>query len=354
MAESFKSLTDKGVFKRNKLFSIQLENLHVQEGFNLRENDEGLKDHVAAIADFIMQGGQLPPLLVRIAEDGRVMIVDGHCRFGGYTLAKERGYAVEWLDVLPFRGDDNDAVAMIMHSASGKPLTPLETAEGYKRLHDAGMTPIEIGKRFGKTRQSVDGLLLVGNAHPKIKKMIRDGVVTAAIAATAIRQHGEQASVWLGQQFLHALDMGKHKITQGTIEAHEQKERARAFNKKCQPPTEEKPDAGGVIADPNQSDVEDFAGKPETPKEAPQEAPKPKAEKKKTPNPLRIAVSEFFSGLPDDVSATVSRSPFVDYPAGTAALMLSRNPVDENKTVSVSVDALAALLRHLREAIRDE
>lgn len=350
MAESFKSLTDKGVFKRNKLFSIQLENLHVQEGFNLREDDEDLKDHVAAIADFIMQGGQLPPLLVRIAEDGRVMIVDGHCRFGGYTLAKERGYAVEWLDVLPFRGDDNDAVAMIMHSASGKPLTPLETAEGYKRLHDAGMTPIEIGQRFGKTRQSVDGLLLVGNAHPMIKNMVREGTVTAAIAATAIRQHGEGAGSWLALEYRYACDIGKHKITQGTIEAHAQAERSKAFLDKCQKPEAIAPDAGGVIADPNQSDVEDFTETPATP----QEAPKPKAEKKKTPNPLRIAVSEFFSGLPDDVSASVSRSPFVDYPVGTAALMLSRNPVDENKTVSVSVDALAALLRHLREAVRNE
>lgn len=352
MAESFKSLTEKGVFKRNKLFSIQLENLHVQDGFNLREDDEGLKGHIAAIADFIMQGGQLPPLLVRIAEDGRVMIVDGHCRFGGYTLAKERGYAVEWLDVLPFRGDDNDAVAMIMHSASGKPLTPLETAEGYKRLHDAGMTPIEIGKRFGKTRQSVDGLLLVANAPTKIKKMIRDGVVTAAIAATAIRQHGDKASVWLGQQFLHALDMGKQKITQGTIEAHEEKKRSREFLDKCQKPAAVAPDVGGVIADPNQSDVEDFAGKAETP----EEAPKPKAEKKKTPLPLNAALTEFMDSLPDDDRISISRSPFSNYPAGTAALTqaCSRNPVDENKTVSVSVDALAALLRHLREAIRNE
>lgn len=350
MTESFKSLTDKGVFKRNKLFSIQLENLHVQEGFNLRENDEGLKDHIAAIADFIMQGGQLPPLLVRIAEDGRVMIVDGHCRFGGYTLAKERGYAVEWLDVLPFRGDDNDAVAMIMHSASGKPLTPLETAEGYKRLHDAGMTPIEIGQRFGKTRQSVDGLLLVANAHPMIKNMIRDGVVTAAIATTAIRQHGEDAGAWLALERLYAFDIGKNKITQGTIESHAQAERTKAFLDKCQKPEAVAPDVGGVIADPNQSDVEDFAGKSETP----QEAPKPKAEKKKTPVPLQVAVSEFFSDLPDDVIRSIWRSPFVEYPAGTAELKRSTDEVDENKTVSVSVDALAALLLHLREAIRDE
>ncbi|WKE49064.1 ParB/RepB/Spo0J family partition protein [Gluconobacter oxydans] len=350
MAESFKSLTEKGVFKRNKLFSIQLENLHVQDGFNLREDDEGLKDHIAAIADFIMQGGQLPPLLVRIAEDGRVMIVDGHCRFGGYTLAKERGYAVEWLDVLPFRGDDNDAVAMIMHSASGKPLTPLETAEGYKRLHDAGMTPIEIGKRFGKTRQSVDGLLLVGNAHPMIKNMIRNGIVTAAIAATAIRQHGEGAGAWLALEYRYACDIGKCKITQGTIEAHEQAERQKAFLDKCQKRQDAAPDVGDVIDAPNQSDVEDFAGKAETP----EEAPKPKTEKKKTPNPLRVAVSEFFSGLPEDISRSVCRSPYIDYPAGTAALKRSTDEVDENKTVSVSVDALAALLRHLREAIRDE
>nr|WP_061509804.1 ParB N-terminal domain-containing protein [Gluconobacter thailandicus] len=352
MAESFKSLTEKGVFKRNKLYSIKLDDLHVQEGFNLREDDEGLKEHIAALADYIMEGGQLPPMLVRIAEDGRVLIVDGHCRNAGYKLARERGHNTEWVDVLPFRGDDNDAVAMIIHSASGKPLTPLETAEGYKRMNDAGMTPIEIGKRFNKSRQSVDGLLLVGNAHPMIKNMIRDGIVTAAIAATAIRQHGEGAGAWLMLEYHYVIDIGKSKITQGTIEAHAQAERSKAFLDKCQKPEAVAPDIGGVIADANQSDVEDFAGK----SGALEDAPQPKAERKKTPNPLRVAVSEFFSGLPDDVSALVCRSPFVDYPAGTAALTRpnSHKAVDENKTVSVSVDALAALLRHLREAVRKE
>lgn len=291
MTESFKSLTEKGVFKRNKLFSIQIENLHVQSGFNLRENDEDLKSHISDIADYIAKGGQLPPLLIRIAEDGRVMIVDGHCRHAGYTLAKERGYAVDWIDVLPFRGDDNDAVAMIMHSASGKPLTPLETAEGYKRLNDAGMSSTQIAERFGKTRQSVDGLLLVSNAHPKLKEMIRSGVVSAAIAATAIRQHGEDAYAWLMTQHEAATSQGKSKITQGTIAAND----------------------SGIIKDAAQTDLEDLTGKPG----------------KTSVKSLRAGIATFLESV------------------GKSHLS-----VDGNKTVSVSVDAIAALKRLLPPDMR--
>lgn len=216
-AASFKSLTKDGVLLRGDIHRARLDDLKVEPGFNLRAEGPDLDAHVEAIAAHILDGGQLPPLEVRVADNGDILVVDGHCRRRGYLLARERGAPIDLVNVLPFRGNDADRVARIISSAAGRPLTQLETAMGYKRLSAFNLTPEQIGAKFSKTRQHVDQLLILANANHDVHQLVASGAVSATVAIDAVRKHGEGAGAFLAGQLAKAQDKGKAKVTAGGI-----------------------------------------------------------------------------------------------------------------------------------------
>lgn len=214
---SFKTLIKDGTLKRGDLIRAKLDDINVERGFNLRLAGAELEEHITGIFNFIMDGGTLPPLEVRVADDGRVLVVDGHCRLAAYKRAKAAGAELDYIDVLPFRGNDADRVARILHSASGRPLSVLETALGYKRLAGFKLTPEDIGKKFSKTRQHVDQLLILANANTDVHQLVADGKVSAATAINLVRKNGEAAGKLLLQQLGKAEGAGKRKVTAGTM-----------------------------------------------------------------------------------------------------------------------------------------
>lgn len=216
LAQSLKGLFTQGDIKKTDSFRVPLDLLEVEDGFNLRAEGVELEAHIEAIAQFILEGGQLPPLEVRVL-DGRVLIVEGHCRRRAYRIARERGAPVEDISVIPFKGNDADRVVKMIASSQGKALTPLETALGYKRLEAFGMAAEQIGKKVGKTRQHVEQLLILANANSDVHAMVSKGVVSAAIAIDAVRKHGEKAGEFLIAQHDKAKAAGKSKVTAKTI-----------------------------------------------------------------------------------------------------------------------------------------
>ncbi|WP_342627550.1 ParB N-terminal domain-containing protein [Nguyenibacter vanlangensis] len=217
MTETFNSLLAKGVFKKNKLYTIRLADLRVEPGFNLRDPADVQSPAIDPLVNFILAGGSLPPLEVRVDPDGTVYIVDGHRRHAAYSIAATAGHPVEWVDTIPFRGNTIDATARIIECASGEPLTPLQKAFGYHRMEQAGLSANDIAIRFSVTRQSVDGLLLLAKAEPGIHDLVRAGTVSAAIAADVIRTHGDKALAYLTGQVERATSQGKKKVTASTM-----------------------------------------------------------------------------------------------------------------------------------------
>lgn len=190
---TFKQMIQAGEIKRADAMKVRLEDIHEEPGFNLRIEGEDLEASINALTDYIMDGGQLPPLEVRVREAGGVWLVDGHRRTRAYRRAVERGAPIEWVNIVAFTGNDVDRVTRIMTSAEGRSLSPLETANGYKRLASFGLSTEDIGKRVGKTRPHVEALLILANANRDVHNLVTSGVVAATTAIDMVRKHGDEA-----------------------------------------------------------------------------------------------------------------------------------------------------------------
>ncbi|WP_109512801.1 ParB/RepB/Spo0J family partition protein [Pseudomonas ovata] len=229
MATSFKQMIKSGEVKRADAMKVQLEDLHVEPGFNLRTEGEALEASIEVLAEFIAAGGQIPPLEVRPRTDGGVWLIDGHRRRRALlkldaagrlprTPNKEDPEILEaWVSVVAFEGSDADRVARIISSQENEKLSPLELAEGYKRLRAFGWTIDQIAKKAGKKRQTIEQALTIGNANTDVQSLVAAGQVSATTAAQVVREHGDDAGKVLGAELEKAQAQGKKKVTAKTI-----------------------------------------------------------------------------------------------------------------------------------------
>ncbi|NNJ15534.1 ParB N-terminal domain-containing protein [Pseudomonas putida CSV86] len=229
MAKSFKQMIKDGEVRRADAMKVQLEDLHEESGFNLRIEGEALEASIDALAEFIANGGQIPALEVRPRAEGGVWIVDGHRRRRALIKLDKAGRLPRtpnkddpsileaWVAVTAFEGSDADRVARIISSQENEKLSPLELAEGYKRLRAFGWTVDQIAKKVGKTRQHVEQVVTVGNANTDVQSLVAAGQVSATTAAQVVRAHGDKAGKVLGAELQKAQAKGKTKVTAGTM-----------------------------------------------------------------------------------------------------------------------------------------
>lgn len=229
MAKSFKQMIKDGEVRRADAMKVQLEDLHEEPGFNLRTEGDALEASINALAEFIAAGGQIPPLEVRPRAEGGVWLVDGHRRHRALmkldaegrlprTPNKDRPEALEaWVPVIAFEGSDADRVARIITSQENEKLSPLELAEGYKRLRAFGWSVEQIATKVGKTRQHVEQVLTVGNANTDVQNLVAAGHVSATTAAQVVREHGDGAGKVLGAELVRAQASGKRRVTAGSM-----------------------------------------------------------------------------------------------------------------------------------------
>lgn len=229
MAKSFKQMIKDGEVRRADAMKVQLEDLHEEPGFNLRIEGEALEGSIDALAEFIATGGQIPPLEVRPRAEGGVWIVDGHRRRRAMIKLDNAGRLPRtpnknnpsiheaWVPVIAFEGSDADRVARIISSQENEKLSPLELAEGYKRLRAFGWAPEQIAKKVGKTRQHVEQVLTVGNANTDVQNLVAAGHVSATTAAQVVREHGDGAGKVLGAELEKAQASGRKKVTAGSM-----------------------------------------------------------------------------------------------------------------------------------------
>lgn len=219
-APSLKQMIKDGTAKRADSVKFEIGDIHEEPGFNLRREGEDLEASIDALAAHILDGGMVPPLEVRPRVGGGVFVVDGHRRRRAYLKVADQLRDADgklWLPVVQFTGNDADRVARIITSAEGRALSQLEVAEGYKRLTAYGLTPEQIAKKVGKTRQHVDQLLILANANSDVQQLVQAGTVSATTAIDTVRKHGEEAGAVLGVEVVKAGAAGKRKVTAATI-----------------------------------------------------------------------------------------------------------------------------------------
>jgi ParB family chromosome partitioning protein len=207
---------NKGAITKGNMFSLPIDLIFVEEGFNTREYDRPeVQEHIRNIANAYKQGRDIDPMRVSVV-DGKAYLRDGHCRYLGAKLAISEGLELPRLNVLPCAGDEIDQSLVIVTSNLGLKLTPVEQASVYARLITLGLTDGEIATRVGKTPQHVQQYLTVHNMPIEMKRMIQSDTVAMSVALKLFNEVGTAAVAILKDQ------LGEEAVSQPTTEDDKQ------------------------------------------------------------------------------------------------------------------------------------
>lgn len=202
--------TDTGMF-------ISLDDIHVREGFNIREDDERTRQANDDLFDYLMNGGVVPPLEVVARDEGGVHIVEGHRRYSAYQRCRDAGKPVNRIHIMPFVGNDLEQKARIFTSASQLALSPLEQINGIRDLAAFNLTPAEIAKEIHKSVTWVEKLMALSVANHDVQMAVKSGAVSVDVAIERVKEHGENAGKVLKQDQVKAVAAGKKKVTKSMI-----------------------------------------------------------------------------------------------------------------------------------------
>lgn len=224
MTVSFKQLIKEGKIKRGDLLRAQHADIRVEPGFNLSADPDKFEQLAQELAEYILAGGVIPPLLVRVADDGTLYIVDGHLRHRALAIAIERTTDAAILERLrivsfmPFIGNDADRLEIIFTSREGRQLSDLERALGYKRFAKLGLKPEDIAVRVKRSRPHVDGYLLLANANTDLQQLVQAGKVKVTAAIAAVRKYGEKAGEFLTGKRVTVSDVTGRTLPRGVVD----------------------------------------------------------------------------------------------------------------------------------------
>ncbi len=231
--KTLKALRTAGTLKSRDLYRVRYSDLVVVPGNNERDEDQRFWDSIDELEQFLLDGGQIPPLEIRVnPTSGAVEIIQGHRRhlaLGRTIKAKqaelkalgatqEKIDELAWVDCLPFVGNDVERIARIFSGNNHLPMTEVETARGYKRLASTfGLDASAIAKLVGKPRAHVELHLGLANANHEVQQAVKAGKVSATEAVKASKKHGDDAGEFIAKEHAKAVASGKKKVTSGTI-----------------------------------------------------------------------------------------------------------------------------------------
>lgn len=218
-ANSFKLMTRSGIIKRTDTgMFISLDDIHVRDGFNKREDDERTRQADDDLFNYLMNGGSVPPLEVIARDEGGVWVVEGHRRRRCYARCAEAGKPVDRIHIMPFNGNDVQRLARIMTSNNQLPLSPIEQAAVIQELHNAfNQSTSEIAKLVNKSVLTVEKLLALSMANHDVQQVVKAGEVSVEVAVDRVKEHGERAAEVLEQDKAKAAAAGKKKVTKSFI-----------------------------------------------------------------------------------------------------------------------------------------
>ncbi len=144
---------------------------------NLRRNVGNVTELAASIRSI----GVLEPLLVTPAAEG-FAVVAGHRRL---AAARKAG-----LDVVPCvvreMSEVERVIAMVVENEQRSDLSPIESAEGYFRLIDMGVTQKELAKKVGRSAKHVASRLALLELPRTVRGQVHAGRLGLGAAAALL------------------------------------------------------------------------------------------------------------------------------------------------------------------------
>ena len=139
------------------------------------------EDELAALTESIRVKGVMQPLLVRRLPDADAPyeIVAGERRWRAAQLA-----GCHELPVVVYALSDREALELaLLENVQRQDLTPLEEADGYRRLIDEfGHTQDELARSLGKSRSHIANLIRLLGLPAPLRAMLESGQLSAGHA----------------------------------------------------------------------------------------------------------------------------------------------------------------------------
>lgn len=136
---------------------------------------------LADLATSIKEKGVLEPLLVRVDPHhaGAYEIVAGERRFRASKLAKSETAPC----IVRELNDQQVAEIQVVENMQRQDLTPMEEARGYQLLHEKHKYSWEdLAAKIGKSQSYIYARLRLLELHPKILKLVEEGVLQVSYA----------------------------------------------------------------------------------------------------------------------------------------------------------------------------
>jgi ParB family transcriptional regulator, chromosome partitioning protein len=146
-----------------------------------------------ALADSIRENGILQPILVRRHPQtpNAFEIVAGERRWRGAQIAQLHEVPV----IIRELGDREALELAIVENVQRQDLSPLEEADGYRRLlEEFGNTQEDLAKHVGKSRSHIANTLRLLNLPEPVKTLLETGKLTAG-HARALLNSGDAAAL---------------------------------------------------------------------------------------------------------------------------------------------------------------
>lgn len=171
--------------KKRDLTMVPFQLLAVMPGFNIRTD---MGDMNALIASIRENGVKVPLRGYKEKGSEKYIVVDGHRRFEALSVVANESNETYYVPFVlePQKYNDEQRVIDMFVMNDGKNLTPLEQAEGIRRLQNWGYTDTDIAKKIGRSQPYVSKLSSLNSAPKKMRTLIEKGVIAASFAIEII------------------------------------------------------------------------------------------------------------------------------------------------------------------------
>lgn len=144
------------------------------------------------LADSIEAEGLIQPITV-VARGERYMIVAGERRFRAHKILADEGRIDEPVVTCRVRRvtDDEVAIQALVENLQREDVSPLEEADAFAALVDAGLEVKDIAKRCGVPTFRVEWRIRLKNLAPSVKRLFSSGAIDKQTAMEIARLDGE-------------------------------------------------------------------------------------------------------------------------------------------------------------------
>jgi ParB/RepB/Spo0J family partition protein len=182
------ALREFGIVGQGELFKIEPTKIRVREGWNPRQDFD-----ITDLAANIRVNGVKRPLLVKREDDGHYVLVDGERRLRAVLACIEDGCEILSVPCMvePPRTSDAESLVDALVSNQGKPFTPEEEAEAFRRFVAWDWSIEKIAQRVGRSQSYVRDRLRLLEATAPVLEAARTGAIPWSAAMHVVRTSHE-------------------------------------------------------------------------------------------------------------------------------------------------------------------